>query len=125
MIHRRNQQILQPLPVQRWPQELQLPTREIGPREEPEVFPTMFLLNDGRWTAEEHDALLRKAAQAFNNRDMERERRDAEQREREAHERSIREWQAQVELQQLAHPSLPCGPPPKGDFLYARPSQCS
>ena len=35
--------------------EFQLPTREIGPREEPERYPTRFIVNDGQWTPEEHD----------------------------------------------------------------------
>ena len=101
-------------PVQLWAEELQLPTREIRPREEPERFVTKFILNDGRWTQEEHEALLRKAAQAINNRDWNRERHEAELREKEAHERSIQEWQAQVDSQGLQdHPSVPRGPPPK------------
>ena len=58
------------VPVQRWVDELRLPIREIGPREEPERFVSRVVLNDGRWTEEEHEALLRKAAQAFNYRDM-------------------------------------------------------
>ena len=62
------------------------PTREIGPREEPEEFPTRFILNDGRWSEAEHEALLRKAVQAWNYRDMNRELEDAVQREKEAHE---------------------------------------
>ena len=75
------------VPVQRWVAELRLPTRDHGPREEPERFATRYIVNDGRWTEEEHQALLRKAAQAFNNQDMEREIEDAVQREKEAHER--------------------------------------
>ena len=59
------------VPVQRWVEELRLPTREIGPREEPERFATRWMVNEGRWTAEEFDALLRKARQAFKNDDME------------------------------------------------------
>ena len=49
-------------PVQRWAQELQLPTLEHGPREEPERFATRYILDDGTMTQEAHDALLRKAA---------------------------------------------------------------
>ena len=41
--------------VREWPAELQLPTREIGPRPEPEVYPTRFIVNDGPWTPEEHE----------------------------------------------------------------------
>ena len=72
------------VPVQHGAQELQLPTLEHGPREEPERFATRYLLNDGTMTQEAHDALLRKAAQAFNNRDVTREIEDAVQREKEA-----------------------------------------
>ena len=102
------------VPVQQWPTELQLPTGEIGPREEPEQFPTRFVVNDCGWTQEEHEAMLHKAAQAHNYHDWNRESREAELREKAAHERSIKEWQAQVEGQGLAHhPSVPRGPPPK------------
>ena len=102
------------VPVPQWPQEVQLPTGMIGPQEEPEQFPSKFILNDGRWTAEEHEELLRKAAQAWNYRDWSRERREAELREKEAHERSIQEWQAQVDSKGLKdHASIPRGPPPK------------
>ena len=99
---------------QRWPTELRLPTGFIGPLEEPEVFPTKWILNDGRWTEEEHEALLRKAAQAINYRDWNRELEDEVRREKEAHERSIRAWEAKIALQQLpAHADIPHGPPPK------------
>ena len=47
-----------------WPLELQLPTREIGPREEPERYPTRFIVNDGQWTPAENEEELRKASQA-------------------------------------------------------------
>ena len=89
------------VPVQRWVEELRLPTREIGPREEPEQFVTRWMVNDGRWTAEEFDALLCKARQAVNNDDMEREIEDAVQREKEAHERSIKEWEARLAAQEV------------------------
>ena len=102
------------VPVPRWPQELQLPTGMIGPREEPEQFPTRFIINDGRWTQEEHEAVLRKAAQAWNYRDMNREQHDAVLREKEAHEQSIGEWEAKIALQGLKDQSdVPRGPPPK------------
>ena len=58
--------------------------------------------------------MLRKAAQGWNYRNWNRERREAELREKEEHERSIEEWQAQVESQGFeCHPCVPCGPPPK------------
>ena len=80
--------------------------------EEPERFASRYPLNDGRWTQAEYDAMLRKAAQAFNNRDMDREIEDAVQREKEAHERSIKEWEARLAAQELKdHPEIPRGPP--------------
>ena len=86
----------------------------IDPMEEPEQFPTRWILNDGRRTAEESEDLLRKAAQAWNYRDWNRERREAELREKDTHERSIREWQAQVDSRKLPdHVDIPRGPPPK------------
>ena len=45
---------------------------------------------------------------------MNRERHESRTTEKEAHERSIREWQAQVDSQDFTdHPSIPRGPPPK------------
>ena len=38
--------------VREWPVEFQTPTKEIGPREEPEKYPTRFVVNDGQWTPE-------------------------------------------------------------------------
>ena len=75
----------------RWVEELQLPSLEYGPRPEPERSAIRFILNDGSLPQEEYEELARKAAMAFNNRDMERERQQAEAAENEAHERSIRE----------------------------------
>ena len=98
----------------RWVEELQLPSLEYGPRPEPERFAIRFVLNDGSLPQEEYEELARKAAQAFNNRDMERERQQAEAAEHEAHERRIREWDAQIRARGLDAPSLPSGPPPQG-----------
>ena len=50
--------------MRKWPVELQLPTEEIGPREEPEIYPCRFIVTDGTMTEEEHEAVLRKAVQA-------------------------------------------------------------
>ena len=54
-------------------------------------------INDGRWTQAEYAALVRRARQAFDNRDIDQLRRweleDAMQREHEAHERSVKEWE--------------------------------
>ena len=98
----------------RWVEELQLPSLEYAPRPEPERFAIRFVLNDGFLPQEEYEELARKAAQAFNNRDMERERRQAEAAEHEAHERSIREWETQIQARGLDAPSLPSGPTPQG-----------
>ena len=66
-------------------------------------------------TQEAHDASLRKAAQAFNNQDMERELDNAMAREHAAHERSVREWEARIAAQELKdHPDIARGPPPPG-----------
>ena len=46
------------VPVQRWAQELQLPTLEHGPREEPERFATRYILNDGTMTQEAHECVV-------------------------------------------------------------------
>ena len=102
------------VPVQQWAQELQLPTGQIGPREEPERYATRYVVNEGLWTPSEHEEVLRKASQACNSRDWNRERREAELREKEEHERSIQEWQAQVKSQGFVdHLSIPSGPPLK------------
>ena len=98
----------------RWVEELQLPSLEYGPRPEPERFAIRFILNDGSLPQEEYEELARKAAQAFNNRDMERERREAAAAEHEAHERSIKEWEAQMEAKGMDHPAIPSGPTPQG-----------
>ena len=50
--------------AEEWAVELQLPTREIGPCEEPERYATRFIVNDGQWTPEEHEGQLYKASQA-------------------------------------------------------------
>ena len=103
------------VPVQRWVQELQLPTIEHGPREEPERFVSRYIPNDGSLTRQAYDALLRRAAQTFNNQDMEREIEDAVQREQEAHDRSVKEWEARIAAQELKdHHDIPLGPAPSG-----------
>ena len=65
-------------------------------------------------TQEAYEELTRKAAQSFNNRDMERERRQAEAAEYEAHLRSIQEWEARVKASELDNAAIPCGPTPEG-----------
>ena len=50
-----------------WPVQLQpIQGRVCGPQEEPERYPTRFIMNDGQWTPEEHEAQLRQATQATN-----------------------------------------------------------
>ena len=98
----------------RWVEELQLPSLEYGPRPEPERSAIRYILNDGSLPQEEYEELARKAAQAFNNRDMEKERRRAEAAEHEAHQRSIDEWEAKLQAQQLDNAALPSGPTPQG-----------
>ena len=95
-------------------EELQLPSLEYGPRPEPERFATRYILNDGTMTQEAYDELTRKAAQSFNNRDMEKERREAEAAEYQAHQRSIQEWEAKVQARELDNAAIPCGPTPDG-----------
>ena len=91
-------------------EELRLPTREIGPRDEPEKFVTRWLVNDGSYADEEFDARLRKARQTFNNHDMELEAEAAVRREREAYE-----WERQIAARNLSdHRNIPRGPPPAG-----------
>ena len=100
--------------VREWRVELQLPTGEIGPREEPERYATRFILNDGQWTPEEHEEALRKAAQAGNYQAWNREIREAALREKREHDRSVEEWKAQVKSQGFEdHAAIPWGPPPK------------
>ena len=59
--------------VREWPMELQRPTREFGPGEDP----TRFIVNDGQWTPEEHEQELRKASQAWNQYEWDRRAREA------------------------------------------------
>ena len=100
--------------MREWPVELQLPTREIGPRPEPEVYPTRFLLSEGQWTPEEHVAELRKAAQTGNYYAWNREAREEAERQNQEYVRSMSEWKAVVERRGFKdHPAVPQGPPPK------------
>ena len=92
-------------------------------------------VNDGRWTSDEYAQLLWYIANDLNERDQailhmllerqqvkaraqtrhdgENARRQAQAAENEAHERSIREWEAQMQAKGLDAPALPRGPPPK------------
>ena len=97
--------------AEEWAVELQLPTREIGPREEPERYATRFMVNDGQWTPEEHKGQLYKASQAWNYKQWNRKTREAAERHNAEFNRSMEEWNAQVESRGLKdHPAVPYGP---------------
>ena len=105
---------------------------------EPALSPRMreVPVNDGRWTTEEYAELMFYIAQELHERDqvrlqelwdrqqaaarsnpladMERERRRAEAAEYQAHQRSIQEWEAQIEARGLDNAAIPCGPTPAG-----------
>ena len=105
-------------------EELQLPSLECGPRPEPERFANRYILNDGSLPQQEYERLARKASQAFNNRDMERERRQAEAAAHEAHERSIAEWEAKLPGQGTGSSSTSKRSTSSSSFIYARASKC-
>ena len=93
-------------------------------------------INDGRWTSNEYAQILWYVAHDLNARDqailhqllekqqvefraqtkhdMENATQQAQAAEHEAHERSIREWDAQIQARGLDAPALPSGPPPQG-----------
>ena len=101
--------------VQEWAVELQLPTSETGPREEPERYPTRFIVNDGQWTPEGHEEQLYKDAQAGNYKTWNREAREEAERHNQEFQRGVAEWKREVESCGFkAHPSVPYGPPPRG-----------
>ena len=101
--------------VQEWAVDLQLPTREYGPREEPEQYATRFIVNEGQWTPEEHEQVLRKASQAVNAKYWNREAREAAERANREYAQSMADWKTRVDALGLkAHPAVPQGPPPKG-----------
>ena len=83
-------------------------------REEPERYPTRFIVNDGQWTPAEHEEELCKASQAGNYKDWNREAREAAERHNIEFNRSMAEWKREVESRGFKdHPSIPHGPPPK------------
>ena len=102
------------VPVVRCIEELRLPGLEHGPQPEPEKFASRWVVNDGSYTHGEWQEYLRKHRQTWSNRDMERERQQAEAAEYEAHQRSIQEWEAQVKAAELHHSAIPSGPAPDG-----------
>ena len=89
---------------------------------EPAISPRDSVLevpvNDGRWTADEYARIVRDARnlhtmdQAIQQQILERQQ--AQEAAHEAHERSIKEWEAQIQAQGFDAPSLPSGPPPQG-----------
>ena len=110
--------------MREWPVELQLPTREIGPRPEPEVYPVRYIVNDGQWTPEEHVEVLRKAAQAGNYYAWNREAREEAERQNQEYVRSMSEWKAEVESRGFKdHPS-PSWSTSQGNFIHACSSKC-
>ena len=102
-------------PVQEWAVEVQLPTREYGPRPEPEVYPTPFVMNDGQWTPQEHLAHLHKAAHATLVHVWNREAREEAERHNREYAQSMAEWRHRVQGAGFkARPAVAHGPPPKG-----------
>ena len=98
--------------------ELQIPTRgrEIGPREEPERYPTRFIVNDGQWTPEEHEEQLCTKQLKHGNYDMtwNPEAREEAERHSQEFQRGMAAWKREVESRGFKdHPSVPYGPPPK------------
>ena len=103
-------------------------------------------VNDGRWTSNEYEQLLWYVAHDLNERDkailqvllerqqvdarartlrdMERERQQAEAAENEAHERSIREWDAQIQARGLDAPSTSTRSTSSRHFIAACTSKC-
>ena len=75
-------------------------------------------VNDGQWTTEEYAKIVKDARdlhtmdQAIQQEISQRQR--AQAAEHEAHERSIREWEAELQAKGFDVPSLPVGPPPQG-----------
>ena len=89
---------------------------------EPAISPREAVLevpvNDGQWTTEEYAKIIKDARdlhtmdQAIQQDILQRQR--AQAAEHEAHERSIREWEAELQAKGFDVPSLPVGPPPQG-----------
>ena len=89
---------------------------------EPAISPRDSVLevpvNDGQWTTEEYAKIVKDARdlhtmdQAIQQEILQRQR--AQAAEHEAHERSIREWEAELQAKGFDVPSLPIGPPPQG-----------
>ena len=113
-------------PVQEWPVEVQLPTREYGPRPEPEIYPTLFVMNDGQWTQQERQAYLHKEAHATLVHVWNREARQEAERHNREYAQSMAEWKDRVQGAGFkANPAVPQGPPSERCFVYASSSRCS
>ena len=101
--------------VREWAVDLQLPTREYDPQEEPERYATRFVVNEGQWAPEEHEQVLRKACQAINAQYWNREARLEAERANREYAQSMADWRTRADAMGLkAHPAAPQGPPPKG-----------
>ena len=102
-----------PPPVAKAPQAAQ--EQAVDPHPEPERYATRFIVNDGQWTPEEHDQVLREAAQGINNHYWNREAREEAERANREYARHMPDWRDRVEAAGFkAHPAVPQGPPPKG-----------
>ena len=111
-------------PVQGWPVEVHLPTREYGPRPEPEIYPIPFVMSDGQWTQQEHEAHLHKAAHATFFHVWNREARGEAERQNREFVRNMAEWKDRVEGAGFkANPSVPHGPPQRC-CIYSSSSRC-
>ena len=114
--------MIDPQAADPWAVELQLPTKEIGPREEPERYVTRFIVNECLWTPEEHEGQLYKASQAWNYKQWNREAREAAERHNEEFNRSMEEWKGH-RLQRPSSYSI--WSTFEGDFIHASSSRCS
>ena len=90
---------------------------------EPAISPREAVLevpvNDGQWTTEEYAKIIKDARDLHTmdqaiQQDILQRQRAQQAAEHEAHERSIREWEAELQAKGFDVPSLPVGPPPQG-----------
>ena len=98
-----------------WPIQLQpIQGRVFGPQPEPERYASPYVMNDGQWTPEEHEAELRRAAQAVNDQQRNRQRREEAERADREHARQMEQWTAHMRAAGFIESPVPQGPPPKG-----------
>ena len=113
MIHRRNQLHLQGVLT------LQSKNGRLKSSFQPESMvliqnQTPFVMNDGQWTQQEHEAHLHKAAHATLVHVWNREAREEAERQNREFVRNMADWKDRVEGAGFkAHPSAPHFPPPK------------